>query len=217
MFLRTIREAEDKLRGVDRFSYVSDTRWLRFVRAEIQKLLPHYKSVGKLDVEMAGRIGKLYDAIDALLEERDREATREALEAFEWPNVDIARVLDSRELGRFDAGEGMLSSFGYHVGMNGVGQAARYRILAQILDDTSKLKNLLARTGAPKSCSRLRLVAYTIAGCVWRANRRSRADMHVAIRDWLDDLEWLKTTYYDGKCDGHPAEARFPWPRLAPQ
>lgn len=100
---------------------------------------------------------------------------------------------------------------GYRVGkVRGVARSHRRRILNYIFlrDDLRDVDDpeYAASWGHPKSSGRLQKLAETIAAFARTAKRRA-TDMSRAISEWEEDLEYLKTTFYDDW-------GGFPWPRI---
>ena len=59
--------------------------------------------------------------------------------------------------------------------------------------------------GKPSSSNRLQKIAESIAAFTRNAKRKSH-DMHAAIQDWEEDLNWLYHTFYVGRF-------KFSWPK----
>lgn len=102
---------------------------------------------------------------------------------------------------------GVLKYMGYEVGKNGKSPHQRRQILQKIMSEhlpNIENPNYMAEWSTPNSCERLKKIAHSITAFVNLGRRRRPSPVH-AIRDWEEDLEWLKGTYYSGRC-------RFVWP-----
>ena len=70
-----------------------------------------------------------------------------------------------------------------------------------------KDQNYVNSWGGAKTGARLKKMAQSIAAFCRSARRRDEDGNDLAIEEWEEDLDWLKTTYYDGKFD-----RQFKWP-----
>lgn len=142
--------------------------------------------------------------------ERQGEEAREP--DFEFPSTDVqeARRRGRSRLGDVDWKEsGLLSLSGYRVGeARGVPKDRRRKVLNYVFlkDDLGDVDDpeYAASWGDPKSSARLQKLSETLAAFV-RTAKRNPANMSRAIADWEEDLEYLKTTFYDNW-------GGFPWP-----
>lgn len=115
-----------------------------------------------------------------------------------WPNTNVG---SQNPLGdSFDYREGVLSHYGYKVGINGLSEKERWEILDGVflkpllkMDDTAYLHEW----GEPNSEKRLKKLANSIATFTRNAKRRKRGSFGQAIEDWEADLAYLKRTYYN--------------------
>jgi hypothetical protein len=95
--------------------------------------------------------------------------------------------------------EGVLRCYGYKVGINGLTQEERWKILDAVflqplvnIDDTV----YLSEWGEPKSARRLQKLADSLATFACNAKRRNSDRYNKAIQDWEGDLAYLKRVYY---------------------
>lgn len=118
---------------------------------------------------------------------------------FKWPEV-AATV--RRALSQFEGkGESPIHMMGYSVGWSGPPSEERRRILKKAfrghlpeVGNSSSDKAYLALWGAPGSASRLRRMARHL----WqqRNMREERDGYEEAVREWSNDLAWLKRNFY---------------------
>ena len=106
---------------------------------------------------------------------------------------------------------GLLKASGYAVGKtNGIKSSERQKILNYIFlrDDLSDIDDraYASEWGSVKSEKRLKKIADCISTFANNALRNPN-DMSSAIREWSEDLNYIKVTYYDGW-------AMFPWPEI---
>lgn len=127
-------------------------------------------------------------------------------EFFDWPSTDA-----NRGNGGIDTQgwllEGLLKVMGYKVGMDGLAQNLRQRILAEIFSATLPPvfpDAYFLECGRPESSQRLKKMAETIAALTRNARRRGKI-LDVAIKSWEQDLEFLYYEYYVEKF-------HFGWP-----
>ncbi|MBK3465465.1 hypothetical protein [Pseudomonas sp. MF6776] len=116
-----------------------------------------------------------------------------------WPSTDApASLSELVQVGWIKAG--LLSHFGYHVGMSGQPSAMRTRILDKLFVATLAIdyfeKSYLSEWAKPSSLERLMKMARTIAA-LCRNAKRSPGNFAQAIYDWEEDLEYLHRTYYE--------------------
>jgi hypothetical protein len=118
-----------------------------------------------------------------------------------WPDTAIAkkdRAFDGR---CFQAGEnGMLSFFGYHVGVTqGLVMAVRHEILDYIYRGNLPLvcdEDYTKSWGEPASSKRLKKLSGTLARLAWNAMAKEAQDYETAISEWAADLRYLKSMYF---------------------
>jgi hypothetical protein len=148
----------------------------------------------------------------AVQEEWERRQARLAIgqDGFPWPST-RAQGGD----GTIDATkwlpEGMLKFLGYSVGsVNGKDVHERQKILSAVFDGPLPSvfpKPYMAEWSRPRSATRLRKLAESIAAFARNAKRREDISLEAAIEDWEDDLEFLHHQYYRGPF-------AFGWPRI---
>jgi hypothetical protein len=141
------------------------------------------------------------------------EATIEALkESFRWPQVEP----EGNAGGSFPVPEvpnvGMLRHLGYRVGKGAdvPSRSARRAILKHAFEGALPFVQDRAYTasfGTPGSARRLEKLANCLAAFAMAAARKLDAGQDQAISDWIDDLQWMRVTYYTGRFD-------FSWPRV---
>jgi hypothetical protein len=125
----------------------------------------------------------------------------------EEPPVGHGETLDSADFRDFSA----LKMFGYTVGKtNPMPLSTRRSLLSDFMEHD--LPPIVGKVfgdeyGDPMSTTRLRKIATHIANMASLAWRRSPQSMRFAISDWENDLQFLKTKYYEK----HGLQFR-PWP-----
>lgn len=122
----------------------------------------------------------------------------------EWPSTTVKVGLSNLPGGTIEVdisyGEGILSHYGYKVGINGLSRKERWEILDRVfLNPLLKMDNTayLHEWGEPNSEKRLKKLANSIAAFTRNAKRRRRGNFGQAIEDWEADLAYLKRTYYN--------------------
>lgn len=98
--------------------------------------------------------------------------------------------------------EGILRRYGYKVGINGLSERERWKILdAVFLRPLLQIENAayLGEWGKPSSAKRLQKLANSIAAFTRLAKGRNRGNFNKAIQDWETDLAYLKKTYYNNR------------------
>lgn len=129
---------------------------------------------------------------------------------FPWPSTAVPAGGRRIRAIEFKQVEGILSVMGYRVGQAGVSVYKRRDLLDHIYE--SRLPKVhtteyMAGWGSPKSATRLRKLAESIASFTRSAKRNNAARYATAISDWESDLKYLKKTYYH--------RYKFPWPRTS--
>jgi hypothetical protein len=125
---------------------------------------------------------------------------------FEWPTTRVTGGGVTPVPGNWRE-VGFLKCLGYTVGNGGRSELDRHIILltAYITPGPRYLETeYLAKWGPPQSAARLKKIANSIAAFC-RNHRRLPNPSSQAISDWEADLDWLKTTLYDGR-------HQFQWP-----
>lgn len=128
---------------------------------------------------------------------------------FRWPSTLVLEVTGDRAVEGAWPSSGMLDALGYHVGkVRGVDEPQRRRTLCFLFEEHLPLvfdTTYTTAWGAPKSSTRLRKLAETIAALVRNAKRNPGRDYSTAIEEWEQDLAFLWTRYYVG-------QFKFGWP-----
>ncbi len=134
-------------------------------------------------------------------------------EYFKWPKTLIAPssgvITDEKDWPQ----EGVLKFMGYSVGKTkGVSLRKRHSILQDVY--AKAIPNVMdsahmAEWGKPRTAVRLKKMAESIASFTKNAKRKKQSGLAVAIKEWEDDLAWLRKEFYDGVHD-----RTFTWPRI---
>lgn len=121
---------------------------------------------------------------------------------FVWPTTTAKVGLQNLPDNVFKHEEGLLRRYGYKVGIHGINQSERLKILDSIflhplipIDDLEYLNEW----GKPKTAKRLQKLADSIAAFTRNAKRRNETNFNKAIQEWEADLAYLKKTYYDNR------------------
>lgn len=134
---------------------------------------------------------------------------------FAWPTTDVASSSDSVTVNftGFNSPEtGFLAYMGYHVGKTSkLTVAQRRAILDRVLGVDIHPASAADRAHAdawstPMSAARLKKAANCIASFARLRKRNTLRDNTVAIADWEQDLDYLRSRYYD------VLSSRFRWP-----
>jgi len=97
---------------------------------------------------------------------------------------------------------GVLRHYGYKVGMNGLSESERWKILDTVfLYPLLQMDNAayLSEWGEPNSAKRLQKLSESISAFTRNAKRRNKGSCSKAIQDWETDLAYLKKTYYNNR------------------
>jgi hypothetical protein len=100
----------------------------------------------------------------------------------------------------FNYEEGLLSFYGYKVGIKGLPELERYKILDAVFTRPLLPMNseaYLKEWGEPNSKERLQKLSRSIAAFARTAKGRTNGDFSKAIQDWESDLMYLRKTYYN--------------------
>lgn len=127
---------------------------------------------------------------------------------FRWPSTTAVGGNSSIETAGWPR-TGLLSYLGYHAGKTELTAAARRSMLNRAYqDDLPTMNNpiYMAQWGEPKSGTRLRKMAESLAAFCRNQKRKQEYTHSTAVMNWESDLAYLKVTYYDGTYD-------FRWPR----
>lgn len=146
--------------------------------------------------EVVKRFGKGHPALSFLSEI-----------GFDWPTTEVYSGGGS-ELPNDWLKLGFLKYAGYNVGRSGGAEKERRAALRKVYSvrrlPTVFPSDYRNEWGLPRSSVRLQKMAYSIAAFCQLAKRRPHA-MQLAIKEWEEDLDWLRITYYDGRY-------QFEWP-----
>ena len=129
---------------------------------------------------------------------------------FLWPETAVLPSSEALERDQFWYSRGLLSFMGYRVGQQGISPTDRHDILDYVYSKQIPRVNsaeYMNSWGDPRTRPRLQKLAESLAAFTRNAKRVVFADMTEAIWDWENDLEYLKTTYYEGRYD-------FTWPAV---
>ena len=117
-----------------------------------------------------------------------------------WPNTSANGGSQNLLGSSFGYEEGILRRYGYKVGINGLSEKERWKILDRVflnplleINDTVYLNEW----GKPNSEKRLKKLANSIAAFIRNAKRRNTGNLGQAIQHWETDLAYLKRTYYN--------------------
>jgi hypothetical protein len=118
-----------------------------------------------------------------------------------WPETAIARQNQAFSGRLFECGEeGMLSFFGYHVGVSaGLIMSVRRDILDYIYKGSLPLVSDETYTqswGPPESPQRLKKLAQTLAHLARNALGQQNPNYETAVSDWEADLRYIKSMYF---------------------
>jgi len=135
-----------------------------------------------------------------------------------WPIIEMPGGTNSNN----DFGNGYweeispLKMFGYTVGKtSGWPAAKRKRFLSDFMgyDLPATVEKIYGKKyGDPGSLERLKAVANLISSLIIAAKRRNGSSMKYAIQDWTDDLNFLKTAFYEDQ-----GLKFYPWPSAEPK
>lgn len=131
---------------------------------------------------------------------------------FPWPTTTVFQSnASASKVDKSFEQVGMLSFFGYKVGEEGVVTSERRNILDKLFVERAlpqlNSHEYVKEWGLPRTATRLRKMAESLAAFCRNAKRRTSAQMSKSIDDWEADLAWLKAKHYDGKFN-------FAWPRI---
>lgn len=139
------------------------------------------------------------------LDLRERIATRLTqlpLTQFVWSTTTANPGAHPLSSDAFKYESGILRHYGYKVGMNGLSESERWKILDTVfLHPLMQMDNAayLSEWGEPNSAKRLQKLAESIAAFTRNAKRRDKGSFSKAIQDWETDLAYLKKTYYNNR------------------
>ena len=145
-----------------------------------------------------------------VLEFRSRQRSRDLSERIKKRLIQLkdkpfspsktSSVTNSFSDNSFSYEEGLLSCYGYKVGIKGLPELERHKILDAVF--TLPLLSVNSETylrewGEPNSKERLQKLSRSIAAFARTAKGRTNGDFRKAIQDWESDLIYLKKTYYN--------------------
>ena len=120
---------------------------------------------------------------------------------FDWPNARIVPVSSGVIATPRLRENSPLTIFGYKAGKTGKSKEERLNSLTRVFyadfNANPRLAEFLPDWGGPKSGTRLEKIAERVAMNIDPLSAGGRRPE--AVKDWLEDLEWLRTTFYDGK------------------
>lgn len=151
----------------------------------------------KLEVEIKASSSSFEISEKTKVEPVVSSAAIPKLETFRWPSTVAYEADESMPESNWPK-VGMLSAVGYCVGINGLGLKQRQELLSNVYSKRLPFvdsRKYVAEWGVPKSSERLKKLAEAIAAFVRNAKRKKN-NMSVAIREWEQDLAWLKEKYY---------------------
>jgi hypothetical protein len=132
-------------------------------------------------------------------------------EAFIWPRTVMLPSSEALDGDQFAVQQGLLSSIGYRVGQQGAYSHERRDILDQVYNrrlPQVHSAEYMSEWSEPKTATRLRKLAYSLAALTKNAKGRATPMLAKAISEWEADLEYLRVKYYAGRYDGS-----FRWPQ----
>lgn len=133
---------------------------------------------------------------------------------FAWPTTDIQISGSHRTTVDFTAMDspetGLLKHMGYQVGLSGLDEKQRRRILDSVMSmdlrpASARDRYYLAQWGRPSSAKRLSKMANCLASFASSKKRVKSKDYSAAIADWESDLAYLRKAYSG-------LRTQFSWP-----
>jgi hypothetical protein len=207
-FIDLVRRAFKALDGLGWEGYVRDRRRVHKDLEILVEWTTHYRVQDSVPEKVLAKADMLSPLLQALAQWNQIEIL-EAIKPFKWPSTRVYALSQICADALVVEDTGVLSHFGYHVGRGSLPTRERREILDGILSvQTQNPKIIDGNFGPPFSCARLRRIAYTIAFLTRNAKKQPSKDYSNSIADWESDLQYLKLTYYDNKCDG----GSFRWP-----
>ena len=161
---------------------------------------------------MSKRVDELTDRVLALYNFPDPKEEGSEDESFTWPKTAIMPGNKALSTNHFDYERGVLSFLGYRVGYSGISKRKRHNILIYAFNGqlpSVVSSEYMEEWGKPKSGKRLKKMADAVATFARNAQRSEHRDMSEAVRQWVEDLAWLRSEFYDGKFD-----KKFRWPTV---
>lgn len=205
-YIAKVRAEWEALRGAEWRDRLMDHAAVRTMATYLGARADHYAKQEAVPADVKQKASKVLAALRAFQARREADLL-DAARHFKWPTTDVRALIDKAS-GRVEIdGSGLLTHYGYRVGLSGAPTRERRRTLDLLLASPDA-QSVDPDAGPPGSCRRLRRVAYAIAFLTRNAKRQTKKDFSAAISDWTEDLEYLRVAYYRGRCDG----GRFPWP-----
>lgn len=163
----------------------------------IQRIGDALKRSGPLTAqEIAEALDYPVRGIETILRQNPRMFEHKGDPLYRW----CLNTKKANEYKPLNNGEGLLSYMGYHVGHSGQLRKQRRDILERVMESTlPKIisPEYIADWGEPRSQQRLRKLADSLAAFRSDRERKVKTSNDEAIRDWTDDLQYLKETYWD--------------------
>tara|TARA_R110002049_G_scaffold297174_1_gene485975 strand:+ start:491 stop:1918 length:1428 start_codon:yes stop_codon:yes gene_type:complete len=123
-------------------------------------------------------------------------------EVFKWPNISLSEV--KLYLSRFEKeyyDESPLKKLGYQVGKSSeLEKRERQNILRKAFKSIPAANLEPYKWGTNNSPKRLESIATHLAHQIKNFRRIKTRNYFYAIQDWKDDLDFLKSEFYDDKC-----------------
>lgn len=205
-YVAKVRAEWDALRGAEWRDRLMDHAAVKAMAAYLGARVDHYAKQELVPADVKLKASRVLAALRAIQARREADLL-DAARHFKWPSVEVRALIDKAS-GRAEIeGNGLLTHYGYRVGVSGAPTRERRRTLDLLLASPDA-QSVDPDAGPPGSCRRLKRVAYAIAFLTRNAKRQTKKDFSAAISDWTEDLEYLRVAYYRGRCDG----GRFPWP-----
>jgi hypothetical protein len=176
-------------------------------KATLRQLIAHGRSyrddeprLARVMQEIREREHSQFKAEVRALQWRWDELVRE-MYSTDWPDTAVRNEEEAFTGEYFDCGaEGMLSFFGYHVGVTeGLVKPARERILRYVFNGRLPLVNDEEYTrswGEPGSAKRLKKLFTTRRNFARNAQARGNPNYADAISEWEADLRYLRRLYF---------------------
>ncbi len=143
-------------------------------------------------------------AKDAIGDTMDKvqEAAANAVDMVSGVGPDIETLHVNYEDGLPLPAQGVLKEMGYRVGKNGLSLTERREILrrtfqVQLVAPLSAPSDYIAEWGERCSYARFVKMENVLGGLAANAERKTKADMSEAIRNWNQDQAWLRQNYLE--------------------
>jgi len=211
----------------DDFLTVRWTEQNELTKAGFPKKRYQIKSLGNVEVlpdapsekassegvsESTSRVPSLWERLQKLFEEPKSDEPKSDELDWPWPITEAPEGVGGGV--QFEHEASALKLMGYTVGKSqGKPPKARKDFLDAFFSNSLPgwvEKHFPGEYGMPGSEQRLRKMANVLAANTRNFKRNDRETYRFAISDWEEDLEYLKTNYYDG------GSLYFPWPPIEP-